>query len=242
MTDEELKIEKTAVQWVKSNNKRLKSLICDPARYPAEKQPVTIFMAGTPGAGKTEFSISLLGEFPNPIVRIDADEIREMMKEIGYEGSNAHCYQRASGNAVNNLYGHAIKHKQSVLIDGTFAYVYWRENVQRSIDNGRLVEIYYLYQDPSVAWAYCKKRENKQGRVVPLEVFISDYFACIKNVAAAKAAFGKQITLYFAKNDYQKRLEYIKIDVGSIEELLPNVYNAMELEKLLNSVEQNLQN
>ncbi len=117
---DEAKIKKQAQQWARANKKRLKNHFCDPSQYAPQTTPATIFMAGTPGAGKTEFSKSLLDAFGNHIVRIDADEIRDLMREIGYDGKNSHLYQGGVGIAVNDLYRAAIKQRQSVLIDGTF--------------------------------------------------------------------------------------------------------------------------
>ena len=133
MTEDELKLQAQALQWLRENMKRLKRECCDEELFPSEKHPVTIFMAGTPGAGKTGFSKSLIDALDTPIIRLDADEIREQMREIGYTGDNAHCFQRAAGNAINNLYSHAISKGQSALLDGTFAYGNWRENIERSL-------------------------------------------------------------------------------------------------------------
>lgn len=237
MTEEEQRLESHALQWLRSNMKRLKREFCNPELYDPEKNPVTIFMAGTPGAGKTEFSKSLIDTFPKPIIRIDADEVRELMRDIGYSGNNSHCFQRAATNAVNNLYGHALSKNQSALLDGTFAYGNWRVNIERSLEKERLVEIYYLYQDPLVAWGYVEKRRLAQGRAVPMEVFITDYYTAMNNVRKAKEVFGSRITLYFAKNNYQKSLEYINIDVQDLDKHLPEVYNITDLKKALDNVQ-----
>lgn len=230
------KLRKASVQWVRSNRKALKQEYCNLDAHPPEDNPVTIFMAGTPGAGKTEFSKSLLQTFDNDFIRIDADDIRERLKEVGYNGSNSDIFQNAVGMAISDLYGAVLKNCQSALIDGTFAYQHWRENVERSLQHNRLVEIYYLYQDPHIAWDFVKKRERNQGRMVPKDVFIADYISSIKNVSKAKEIYGNNITVYFAKNNYQKVVEYVKIDVGSIEEFLPKVYTIEELNQLIASI------
>lgn len=238
LNEDELALQAKALQWLRENMKQLKRDYCDAETFPSENTPVTIFMAGTPGAGKTEFSKSLIDSFPKPIIRIDADEIRERMRSIGYNGENAHCFQRAASNAVNNLYGHALSKSQSALLDGTFAYGNWRENIERSLQQNRIVEIYYLYQDPIIAWGYVEKRRKSQGRAVPKKVFIDDYYSSMANVQKAKEVFEDKVTLYFAKNNYQKDLEYIKIDVRSIDKLLPEVYNITDLERAINDVEE----
>lgn len=190
-------------------------------------------MAGTPGAGKTEFSIKLLGLFGNNMVRIDADDIREMMREIGYNGANAADFQHAATKGVNILYDQALDKKFNAIVDGTFAYGNWRENIDRSLKRGRIVEIYYLYQDPLVAWEYVKIRETKQGRAVPLDTFVSSYELSLENVQKAKSIFGNNITVYFAKNNYIKDVEYVEVDVDDIEKLLPIKYTQEELKNLL---------
>lgn len=238
MESSDEKLKKIAKQWVKDNRKKLIAKFCDPNLYPRVKSPITIFMAGTPGAGKTEFSISLLEKFDSGFVRIDADDIRELMRDIGYNGTNAELFQDAANKAVNLLFDHANKKAgQNVLLDGTFSYGNWRENVQRSIAHGRKIEIYYLYQDPIVAWDYVKKREQEHGRVVPLEAFLKAYELSVVNVQRAIADFGESLTVYFAKNDYTKNIESVTVDVSNIEKLLPNRYNKDELRELLHAPE-----
>lgn len=222
-----------AKQWVRANKKRLYDTFCDLKKYPKTKQPITVFMAGTPGAGKTEFSKSLIDAFDHPIIRIDADEIREMMRDIGYTGANAHIYQQAVGAAVNNMYGHVIKRSQSALVDGTFAYDNWRENIDRSLRQGRLVEIYYIYQDPDIAWKYVKDRESQQGRAVPGSIFIRDYYASIENVQKAKNVFGNQVHLYLAKHNYQKEIEYVIVNIAKLATHLPKIYTVEELQAII---------
>lgn len=231
-TDEQV-LESAASQWYRENKKKIKSTICNLQDYPEEVKPITIFMAGTPGAGKTELSKSLIEIFDRPMVRIDADEIREMMRDIGYNGKNSHVFQRIVGNAVNNLYGAVLSNKQSVVVDGTFAYGNWRVNIERSLKSNRAVEIYYLYQDPLIAWDFVKVREDKQGRRVPKEVFINDYFTALENVEKAKQIFGRNLTVYFAKNNYKKNLEELRVDVQNIANHIPNLYTREDLNKCL---------
>lgn len=50
MTNEE--VTKAARHWIKQNKKRLIESFCNGEIYKAEERPVTIFMAGTPGAEK----------------------------------------------------------------------------------------------------------------------------------------------------------------------------------------------
>ncbi len=87
---EKEKLAQDAIDYVKKN----KNIIIDEIVgniTPVEKA-VAIFMAGSPGAGKTEFSKYFLEkEFGvDSIVRIDPDEIRETLP--GYNGENAYLF------------------------------------------------------------------------------------------------------------------------------------------------------
>jgi predicted ABC-type ATPase len=227
-------LSKAADQWVRSNRKKMITQFCGEDFEP-QKKPVTIFMAGTPGAGKTEFSVKLLNLFGNNMVRIDADEIRELMRGIGYNGANAEEFQHAATKGVNVLYDYVLSKKYSAILDGTFAYGNWRENIDRSLQKGRIIEIYYLYQDPLIAWDYVKIRESRQGRAVPLDTFVYAYEESLRNVQKAKSVFADNLTVYFAKNNYIKDVEYVEVDVNDIENQLPVKYTKQELKDLLNA-------
>jgi hypothetical protein len=55
----------------------------------------------------------------------------------------------------------------------------------------------------------------------------------MKRLKKAKEVFGDKLTLYFAKNNYEKKLEYISIDVQDIDKQLPEVYNITDLKEAL---------
>ncbi len=88
--------------------------------FSAEESPISIFMAGSPGAGKTEVSKDFLKQL-TPIIRIDADELRNQFKGCGYNGANSHVFQRAATRLVHCLHTAALKKGISFLLDGTFA-------------------------------------------------------------------------------------------------------------------------
>ena len=57
------KNEEEAVAWVKRNKKFFKNRFASIKDYPPDHYPSTIFMAGAPGAGKTEFSKLFIDKF-----------------------------------------------------------------------------------------------------------------------------------------------------------------------------------
>ena len=230
--DKKISLEKLSRKWIAENRSELIKRFCSDDKHAPSETPFTIFMAGTPGAGKTEFSVSLISQFPEPIVRIDADEIRELFRPMGYNGSNADQVQKAAIKGVEILHDYALHKSQNILLDGTFAYKSWRKNIDRSLKKGRPVEIYFLYQDPAIAWGFCVKRAERGGRVVPPRVFVDSYFSSIQNVEKAKNIFGGKIQVHFAVNNYQDEPMDISVNVASVENLLPKRYTKDEIERI----------
>lgn len=184
MNDDELKQSGDAYRWLKKNEKSIIQEFINTEQFVSDSQPITLFMVGTPGVGKTEVSKQLIKRFTQKPVRIDADEIR--VKCPGYRGANAHIFQKAATKGVHMLYDYALKKHVNVILDGTFAYANALENIKRSLDYNRKVEIYFVYQDPIQAWDFTKKREEIEQRRVDKATFINSYFKSRENVNLAK--------------------------------------------------------
>lgn len=102
MTEEERAIWDDAIRFARSNKKAIGKRLTDQTRYPPEREPVSVFMAGSPGAGKTEASLALLNLFSDtPILRIDPDELRNEFE--AYQGGNAWLFQGAVSILVGKL-------------------------------------------------------------------------------------------------------------------------------------------
>ncbi|TSA58004.1 Zeta toxin, partial [bacterium] len=112
-----------AINYIKVNKKKLVEEFTSLSTFLADEVPVSVFMAGSPGAGKTEFSKSLIQKFENEdkkrVVRIDADEIRERLP--GYTGENSYIFQGACSLFVNKLHDSVLHNKQNFILDGTFS-------------------------------------------------------------------------------------------------------------------------
>ena len=230
-SEEELKIIEESTNWVKKNQKKIIERFAKDAEYVEETVPITLFMAGSPGAGKTEISKRLIQRFNQKPIRIDADEIRSLCD--GYIGINAHLFQKAANKGVNILYDYALQHKHNVILDGTFAYAGVVENIQRSLDKGRKVEIFFVYQDPLQAWDFTKKREEIEKRRVSKEVFINAFFKSQENVNKVKACFGSLIELNIIIKDFEKDLERLEINAPKIDNFIKTVYTVDSLNNQL---------
>lgn len=232
MSDDEQKLAEEAEVYIKEHKHELIARFADPEKYRPVEHPISLFMAGSPGAGKTEASKRLIEQFPgNAPVRIDADDIREMFPN--YTGANSHIFQRACTTGVNKLFDYVLDHKLNVILDGTFAYERAMENIDRSLKRDRRVIIYYLFQNPVVAWKFTEIREETEGRRVSREVFIHSFLRARENVNEAKAHFGKKIELNMIIKDFTKNIEKVFPNIESIDKYLLRVYTNKELEKLL---------
>lgn len=231
--EDEEKIVKDAEWFIKGKKAELIKRFADTNEYESVDHPISLFMAGSPGAGKTEVSKRLIRRFATKPVRIDADEIRNLFSSIGYTGTNAHLFQPACTIGVNKLFDHVIDAHLNAVLDGTFSYSGALKNIDRSLRHKRKVEIYYLYQDPIIAWEFTKKREVVEGRRISSETFIKGFLLSRENVNNAKRAFGDQVELNVIIKNFTTGLERFELNVGNIDPYLDKIYTEEELRKLI---------
>lgn len=216
LTDVEARIQSEAIEFAKKNKKQIAKELTDPEIYPAEEHPVAVFMAGSPGAGKTEASLSLLADKELEgyrILRVDPDELRPRLP--GYDGSNSWLLQGAVSILVEKVLDLAYDRDQSFILDGTFSHLeVARRNVLRALKKGRTVQILYVYLDPLSAWKFVQAREAREGRRIPPERFIEQYFAARRVVNTLKAELGSQIKVDLLQKpiDGSERIFHAGID------------------------------
>jgi predicted ABC-type ATPase len=232
MSGNEQQLSDAAYEYIKQHKHELIERFADPKIYLPVERPVSLFMAGSPGAGKTESSKRLIEAIIGPPpVRIDADEIRTMFQN--YNGANSHIFQRACTMGVNKLFDYVLHKNIHAILDGTFAYERAIENIERSLKHNRNVIIYYLFQDPLVAWNFTQIREATEGRRVSKEVFIKAFLKARENVMLAKSHFGDRVELKLLIKDFTKNFEKLYEHVDDLDKYLPAVYTKEELDKLL---------
>ncbi len=194
MTGDE-QIRQRAIEFARAHKKEIARDLTDPARFPPDAVPVSVFMAGSPGAGKTEASerlIERLSSDGRSVLRIDADDLRGRFAE--YNGKNSSLFQSATSIIADRMQDMAMDQCQSYVFDGTLSNLERaRENIQRCLDHERVVQILYVYQDPLQAWKFVLARELKDGRTIPQDSFIDQYFRAHNNVNTLKNEFGSKI-------------------------------------------------
>lgn len=233
LTDQETRTEREAIEYARAHKKDISKRLTDPKTYLPEKYPVSVFMAGSPGAGKTEASIELLNEMGGTgVIRIDPDELRREFP--AYDGANAWLFQKAVSVLVDRIHDMALKQSQSFLLDGTLShYDLAHKNIARSLKRKRTVQILYVYQEPLLAWEFVQAREATEGRRIRPETFIDQYFAAREVVNRLKKEFGKEISvdLLLKNNDNSRRLYQAGID--QIDHHVEEKYSRADVERIL---------
>ncbi len=233
MNEAEQKIEETALKYIQKNQRELIEKFCPKSICHPVQNPVSLFMAGSPGAGKTEVSKGLIRQFTDAPIRIDADDIRCICP--GYTGGNAHLFQKAASKGVNLLYDYALKHSINCILDGTFAYANVHDNITRSLSRNRKVEIWFIYQDPIHAWEFTKAREQKESRKVSKEIFIKAFFESQNNVRMVKKLFGDQIKINILLKDFETGTEglYLNSSISELDHVINSSYSEDTLRREL---------
>ncbi len=237
MTDDELAIEVRAIAFAKANRTRIARELACLHSYPGEEQPVSIFMAGSPGAGKTEVSralTSVMNEAGAKALRIDPDDLRSFFPE--YRGNNSRLFQRAVNTIVERLHDLVLAQRQSFLLDGTLSNVdVGRRNIQRSLHHNRLVGVVYVYQQPLLAWEFVKARELTEGRSIPKDEFIRQLFAAKQAVLDLKRAHRLSIRVDVIIKDTDGGNLHVELnaDEAVIDALVTIGYSANQLDEML---------
>jgi hypothetical protein len=123
-------------------------------------------------------------------------------------------------------------------MDGTlFDYEKAAKNIRRSLSKGRAVFIFYVYQEPTVAWKFTVAREKVEGRNIPKSAFIDAFLGARDTVERIRQEFGKQIVIFFVQKDFEKNevevVVNLELEGKQIDDYLPQRYTKDELEKLL---------
>lgn len=234
MNDDD-EIKKHAEEYARQNKKMIARQIADITKYPPDEFPVSVFMAGSPGAGKTESSRNLiekLSKDSHSILRIDPDDLRSMF--TGYTGRNSSLFMYATSIIADKIHDLVLENNQNFIFDGTLSNLERsRENIKRSLGKKRSVQIVYVYQEPIQAWNFVKARESRDGRNIPKDAFIEQYFLARENVNTLKREFGEAIQVdLIVKNIDGTDLNYIE-NIDVVDSHVVEKYTMDELKEII---------
>lgn len=230
---EEQALADKAFEHAKKIRTSIANKYTDPNIYTAEKRPVSVFMAGSPGAGKTEVSKELIQLITkDAVVRVDPDELRELFED--YNGSNSYIFQSATSKIVEKILDKLHQRSISFLLDGTFAsYCVAERNVRRSLDNKRQVNILFVYQDPTQAWSFVQERELQEGRRILPETFISQFINARETANRIKQVFKKEVVLDLIVKNINGTNKFMRSNVDNIDSHIGTLYDRATLEQII---------
>jgi len=228
----ELELHEKAMTFAKANKNKKSIAIKRVDCFPPEEDPVSVFMAGSPGAGKTEVSKSLIKKLEVNILRIDNDELRSEFE--GYTGENSHIFQAPSTRLVEALHDRALKRNVSFILDTTLSsYDKAVQNIERSLKRNRTVMIIFVYQDPLQAWNFVTAREAVEGRRVPPSVFVEQFISSQQVVDKLKEKFKKDIKIELLIKNIDGTQKSYYSNVQTISQYLKERFTRKEIEKVI---------
>ncbi len=227
--------ERRAIEYARRHKKEIAAELTSLEAFPPDEAPVSVFMAGSPGAGKTESARNLIEKLTKDgtsILRIDSDDLRERFEE--YSGKNSTLFQGATSIIADKMHDIALSQNQNFVFDGTLSNLARaQENIRRSLKRGRTPYIVYVYQDPLQAWRFVQARKEKDGREIPKQIFIEQFFKARENVNRLKRDFGNKLHVdIVVKNIDGSDFKYFG-NISRIDGHIPQRYTYKDLERLL---------
>ena len=238
LTQEEQRIAAEARNYIKKNRKLLINTLASPERYKKDKKynPTSIFTAGWPGVGKTEYATMIIAHFKGlrgvNVLHLDIDKCRDFLPQ--YTGRNSYVIHSAAVKAMDLLFDYAQNRSLHYVLDSTFANDVTVNSLERAIERQRSVFIDFIYLAPEVAWINTKARAATEGRYVPKKVFAEAYFRSLQNIKRVEKEFGDHVSINVIVKTNKMHplslgLKKFEIDVKNIESYLPSMYTEKEL-------------
>ena len=233
-------LKQQAEEFARAHKKKLAKELTDPLKYAPDQVPISFFMAGSPGAGKTEYSKNLIAILEknkkHKVIRIDGDELRQRIP--GYSGKNSYLFQGAISIIADKIQDTVLQQKQTFLFDGTLSkYEKAAQNINRSLEKGRPVFIFYVYQRPEVAWKFTEAREDVEGRHIPKDIFIRHFLDSKETIDRIRREFDKRVSIFLVKKNFETHAveDIIEIEPNAkqIDDYLEQRYTRNDLEKLI---------
>lgn len=219
--------------WARKNKREFANKMITSAGVIDHPEPAAFFMAGLPGAGKTEFTVNLVKDLGLKVVRIDMDEIASHIDN--YDPLQADAFRPAATDLLNAVFDKVLQRKVDFIMDGTFRSENSLSNIKRALRKGYTVKILYIHQEPNIAWSFTKDREKVERRAIDRSGFIQGYFDIHANIHSLADPAYKGTTLDLVVKDSSNKVGdwHKDISIEHIDELVNTRYTKEELERML---------
>jgi hypothetical protein len=171
--------EEQAKNWAK-DKKNQQRVIDDILAAPTKVAPFAIFMAGIPGAGKTELVQFFKERSLKKAVVIEHDRLVEYID--GYSPEEYYVFRKAGSVLVTRLFEECLKRGLEFIFDGTLSHGNAKRNIEMCLREGVGVTVIYVHQDAQSAWQLTQDRELVKKRSIEKEGFIETCKTINKNL------------------------------------------------------------
>lgn len=230
--------EEQAKTWAKDKNNQhevIKQCVADCQNLRDAK--IAIFMAGIPGAGKTEFVRNLQVAKNKEMIVIEHDQLVEYIE--GYRAECYYTFRKAGSVLVTKLFDECLKRGYPFIFDGTLSHDTGFKNIEKCLKHGYEVIVIYIHQDIESAWRLTQDRELVKKRAIERDGFIQTCQMIHANLRKVFAAFSSHDKFAFwaiKKNGapglensemvvYDHSIEADPEGRSKVEELLSTEYN-----------------
>jgi len=175
--------EDEAKSWAKNKENQHRVIAACIGDHPRADK-LAIFMAGIPGAGKTEFVHGLKGSPLGDYTIIEHDHLVEYIDS--YSPKDYYNFRRAGSTLVTKLFEYCLRNGYSFIFDGTLSHDNGFKNIKKTLKRGYTVIVIYIHQDVRSAWQLTKDRELVKRRSIEKQGFIE---TCEKLTLSLKKIF-----------------------------------------------------
>lgn len=233
--------EEQAKLWVKDKENQKRVIEACIGQDPRADK-LAFFMAGIPGAGKTEFAKGLQGSPLGDYIVIEHDQLVEYID--GYKPENYYDFRKAGSTLVTKLFDHCLKNGYSFIFDGTLSHDNGYKNIKKTLDHGYSVIVLYVHQDIKSAWRLTQDRELVKKRAIERSGFIDTCQRITLSLRKIFTAFqgNQHFAFWIVKKNGAPGTENSELilydylddasDKSTVEQILNEDYNISELEGL----------
>ena len=218
----------TPNEWARANKKTIaREFIRNLDKEPSDS-PTAVFTAGLPGAGKTEFTKELLKDIAGDTLRIDMDEIACRIQ--GYKPRVADLFRAGASIILDRIYDEALKAHIDFVMDGTLSHPKAIDNIKRALEKGYVVKVYFIHQEPVIAWQFTKDRELIERRSIDRAKFVETYYRLHENMVILQN-LNKNVTVSIILKNADNRIGSQYEDIPDIYAIIPKPLAKDQLER-----------
>jgi hypothetical protein len=184
-----------AKKWAKDKRNQVEVLEKFFRDFPPIPHKTAFFMAGIPGAGKTEFVDQAIRDSMPRLVPLEHDKLVEYID--GYRPENYYNYRKAGSVLVTKVFDTCIRSGYGFIFDGTLSHENGIRNVRKALKAGYEVYIVYILQDPDVAWELTQARELVKKRSIERSGFLNTCAKINENLLSIFRSFRNRPTFNF---------------------------------------------